>query len=115
MLIFGPGMHFEALFMILTKGLLKNCPWWSRAQLSRGTSLDENSYYVFLSYWGKYLAIVDENCLADTETFIFMTILGSGHVLVKKFCLGVVKLGCDVRTNSQKRDPSKFTIANSDS
>ena len=89
MLIFGPGMHFEALFMILTKGLLKNCPWWSRAQLSRGTSLDENSYYVFLSYWGKYLAIVDEKCSADTETLIFMTTLGSGHVSVKKIFLWV--------------------------
>ena len=45
-----------------TKFLWKNCPWWIRAQLSPATSLAENSYYVFLGYWGKYLAIVDLCC-----------------------------------------------------
>ena len=44
----------------------------------------ENSYYVFLGYWGKCLAIIDEKCSAYTETLNFMTTLGSGHVLVKK-------------------------------
>ena len=65
-------------------------------------SLAENSYYVFLDYWGKYLAIVDEKCSAGTETLIFMTTLGSVHVLVKKLSLGVVSLTEGRRKKSSK-------------
>ena len=60
--------------------------------MSPATSLAENSYNVFLGYWGKYLAIVDEKCSAGTETLIFMTAPGSVHVLVKNLSLGVVSL-----------------------